>query len=175
MQNLLAQRKEIQRLEKEDLRRKGEEEQVERERGEEERERAVRDFEAGRGARSGEGDGEGRVRKRKAGFEIDEGEMRRGLLEERKRVRREIDEEKVYLPPSLIQPHIQSQKRKPNLTPTGRKTHPPLLLGPLPHALHLPPPLHIQTPKTASPLPRLLPNRHPSPISENPHHAHVLH
>lgn len=95
MQNLLAQRKEIQRLEKEEGRKRGEAEQVERDKEVEERERAVRDFEAGRGGGGGD---EGRGRKRKEGFELDEGEMRRGVLEERKRVRREIDEEKVGLP-----------------------------------------------------------------------------
>lgn len=104
MQNLLAQRKEIQRLEKEEGRKKGEAEQVERDKEVEERERAVRDFEAGRGAMNGAsggdlGEGEGKKRKRKEGFELDEGEMRRGVLEERKRARREIDEEKVCLPP----------------------------------------------------------------------------
>lgn len=96
VQNLLAQRKEIKRLEKEEGRKRGEAEQVEREKVEEERERAVRDFEAGRGAaRVVSEEEEGRKRKRGEGFELDEGEMRRGVLEERKRVRREIDEEKV--------------------------------------------------------------------------------
>lgn len=99
MQNLLAQRKEIKRLEKEEGRKWGEAEQVEREKVEEERERAVRDFEAGRGAaRVVGGEEKGRKRKRGEGFELDEGEMRMGVLEERKRVRREIDEEKVYPP-----------------------------------------------------------------------------
>lgn len=124
MQNLLAQRKEIQRLEKEEGRKRGEAEMVEREKEVEERERAVRDFEAGRGAVGGVsgggdgGDGEegGRKRKRGEGFELDEGEMRRGVLEERKRVRREIDEEKVCHPvsPLPIQLHIPPIQENPN-------------------------------------------------------------
>jgi len=112
VQNLLAQRKEIQRLEKEEGRKKGEAEQVEREKEVEERARAVRDFEAGRGAiGAGGGDlgeGEGKKRKRKEGFELDEGEMRRGVLEERKRARREIDEEKVCLARYPPRPFPQS-------------------------------------------------------------------
>lgn len=110
MQNLLAQRKEIQRLEKEEGRKRGEAEQVERDKEVEERERAVRDFEAGRGGGGGGGGDEGRGRKRKEGFELDEGEMRRGVLEERKRVRSEIDEEKVC--PPLNKNYIPNPTKK---------------------------------------------------------------
>jgi nitric oxide synthase-interacting protein len=113
VQNLLAQRKEIQRLEKEEGRKRGEAEQVERDKEVEERERAVRDFEAGRGGRRGVSGGEeeeGRKRKRKEGFELDEGEMRRGVLEERKRVRSEIDEEKVC--PPLNKNYIPNPTKK---------------------------------------------------------------
>ena len=102
--------------------------------------------------------------------------MRRVVLEERKRVRREIDEEKVCL--SLFPPPIQTtypippKRTQANTPPPGRQTNPPLLLGPLPHPLY---PLHPhQTPKTTPALPCLLPQRHPSAIPQNPRHGHFL-
>ena len=99
--NLLAQKKEIKRLEKEEQRRRKEDEELGRERNEEERERAVRDFEdtmmglEGKGKKGGHGDGvlEGRGIKRR--FELDEEEMRRGVVEERKKARTALEDEKV--------------------------------------------------------------------------------
>lgn len=101
MSNLLAQRKEIKRLEKEDERRRREEEELGRERTEEEKERAVKDFEEvmmglEKKKEGGGGDretGERRGVKRK--FELDEEEMLRNAKEERGRARKAIDEEKV--------------------------------------------------------------------------------
>ena len=109
MSNLLAQRKEIKRLEKEDERRRKEEKESERERGEEERERAVVEFErvmmGMEGAakkivnESGVGKEEdvvqngGRGVKRK--FELDEEEMLRNAKKERAKVRKAMDEERA--------------------------------------------------------------------------------
>ena len=106
--NLLAQRKEIKRLEKEEERRKTEDEEAERLREEEEREGVVRGFERtamgfdeeARKAREdgGQGGGNdkntaGRGAKRK--FAIDEEEMLRNAREDRAKVRKEMDDEKV--------------------------------------------------------------------------------
>lgn len=114
VENLLAQRKEIERIKKSEKQRlKEEEEQKEREREEAER-RAVEEFERvqqGLEARGVKGrvvgreggkvtveeeveEGEGGKRgKRK--FELDEGELRRVAQEEDRRVRAKISEEKV--------------------------------------------------------------------------------
>ena len=103
--NLLAQRKEIKRLEKEDERRRKEEEEGAKERGEEERLRAVYEFERtmmgleskkgsdGAETRDHEPHVAGKGVKRK--FELDEEEMLRTAKEERARARRALDEEEV--------------------------------------------------------------------------------
>lgn len=134
MSNLLAQRKEIKRLEKEDERRRKEEEEVERERGEEEKERAVVEFEKvmmgmeGGAKKSLNGSGAvkekeavqdgGRGTKRK--FELDEEEMLKNAREERAKARKAMDEEKVLLPLSICADDLQqlilhSQAAKPTL------------------------------------------------------------
>ena len=109
MSNLLAQRKEIKRLEKEDERRRKEEEEVERERTEEEKGRAILEFEkvmmgmeggAKKNAnRSGAGKEEEAVQNGERGtkrkFELDEEEMLKNSREERAKARKAMDEEKV--------------------------------------------------------------------------------
>jgi nitric oxide synthase-interacting protein len=115
MTNLLAQRKDIKRLEKAAERRRGEEEDQRNREDEEARQRAVAEFEAvqmglqvkhGAGSRvvgreggkivvEREDDavvGEARGKKRK--FEIDEEELKRIALEERSRAKVALDEEK---------------------------------------------------------------------------------
>ena len=100
--NLLAQRKEIKRLEKEDERRRQEDAELGRERTAEERERAIRDFEATmmglEGRKEGKGGAEVGQRGVKRKFELDEGEMLKNAMEERAKARRALDEEKVGLP-----------------------------------------------------------------------------
>lgn len=104
--NLLAQRKEIKRFEKENEKRQREVEDEARERGEEEKGRAIKDFEktmmgleGGRKkATNGGGDEEvesreGRGVKRK--FELDEAEMLQNAKDERAKARKALDEEKV--------------------------------------------------------------------------------
>ena len=109
MSNLLAQRKEIKRLEKEDARRRKEEEDEERVRGEEAKGRAVEEFERvmmgmeggvkkgdmekQSGTEEGAGKKDGRGVKRK--FELDEDEMLKNAMEERAKARKALDEEKV--------------------------------------------------------------------------------
>lgn len=107
--NLLAQRKEIKRLEKENAKRRAEIEEDDRERGQEEKERAVLEFEKTMMGMEGsnqkrkrevssdalvEPDAQGpRGSKRK--FRLDEEEILRNNQEERARVRDALDEEKV--------------------------------------------------------------------------------
>ncbi|KAL9120550.1 MAG: hypothetical protein Q9187_002896 [Circinaria calcarea] len=127
--NLLAQRKEIKRLQKEDERRRREEAENERERGEEEKGKAVEDFErvmmgleggvkkktnGDPVSREEEGVKEGRGVKRK--FELDEDELLRNAKEERARARKALDEEKASKPtlPSFW---------VPSLTPSSTNTH----------------------------------------------------
>ena len=106
--NLLAQRKEIKRLEREIEKGLKEAEDDERERGEEEEARAVLDFEKtmigledrGRkgsrnGSKEGTDSGEGNGVKRKRG--LDEDEMIKNARNERAKARKAIDEEKVRL------------------------------------------------------------------------------
>ena len=118
MSNLLAQRKEIKRLEKEDERRRKEEEEVERERADEEKERAVVEFEKvmmgmeggaekgvnGTGAGKEEEAVENGARGTKRKFELDEEEMLKNAREERAKARKAMDEEKVSPP---LSPSIQ--------------------------------------------------------------------
>lgn len=110
MNNLLAQRKEIKRLEKEDARRRKEEEEEARTRGEEEKGRTVEEFErvmmgmegavkkgpkenqVGMEDGAGKKDGQGTKRK----FELDEDEMLKNAVEERAKARKALDEEKVW-------------------------------------------------------------------------------
>ena len=109
MSNLLAQRKEIKRLEKEDARRRKKEEEGERTRGEEEKGRAVEEFErvmmgmeggvrksldknqATKEDREAVNDERGVKRK----FELDEDEMLKNAMEERAKARKSLDAEKV--------------------------------------------------------------------------------
>lgn len=106
--NLLAQRKEIKRLEKEQERQRREEEDEARERAEEEKERAVNEFEKvmmgleGGSAKKqisitekdiGEPVTESRGVKRK--FELNEEEMLKNAKEERSKARKALDDEKV--------------------------------------------------------------------------------
>ena len=104
--NLLAQRKEIKRLEKEDERRRQEHAELGRDRTAEERERAIRDFEATmmglEGRKAGTGGGEVGQRGTKRKFELDEAEMLKNAMEERAKARRALDEEKVCLSPQSI-------------------------------------------------------------------------
>lgn len=109
LSNLLAQRKEIKRLEKEDEKRRIEELEGEMERGEEERERAIVDFErvmmgleggtkklvaATSGGEEAELKRNGdKSMKRK--FELDEDEMLKNARAERVKARKLLDEEKV--------------------------------------------------------------------------------
>lgn len=109
MSNLLAQRKEIKRLEKEDARRRKEEEEAKKARGEEEKGRAVEEFErvimgmegaVKKGPNTNQAGSEvgaektgGRGVKRK--FELDEDEMLKNAMEERVKARKALDEEKV--------------------------------------------------------------------------------
>lgn len=109
MSNLLAQRKEIKRLEKEDEKRRMEELEGEIERGEEERERAIVDFERvmmgleGGIKKSVAATGGGETpelqrkgdRSLKRKFELDEDEMLKNAREERVKARKLLDEEKV--------------------------------------------------------------------------------
>ena len=106
--NLLSQRKEIKRLQKEDERRKAEIEDAERIREEEEKEGVMRGFERAalgfdepsRLARANEQSdatrNEGRnVKGVKRKFVLDDEEMSRNAREERAKIRKEIDEENV--------------------------------------------------------------------------------
>lgn len=105
MSNLLAQKKEIKRLEKEDERRRKEEAEQNVERGEEERGRAVEDFEkvmmglegvAGKNGRDGvQNDSVVESRGSKRKFELDEEEMLKNAKHERAKARKAIDDEKV--------------------------------------------------------------------------------
>ena len=108
MSNLLAQRKEIKRLEKEDERRRREEEENQRERGEEEKGRAVEEFEkVMMGLEGGpkkkvngsvvtkDEEEEREIRGVKRKFELDEEEMLKNARAERAKVRKALDEEKV--------------------------------------------------------------------------------
>lgn len=115
MSNLLAQRKEIKRLEKEDERRRKEEEEVARERADEEKERSVVEFEKvmmgmeggakkvlnGSAAGKEEEAIQNGERGTKRKFELDEEEMLRNAREERAKARKAMDEEKVL--PMLFQ------------------------------------------------------------------------
>lgn len=110
MSNLLAQRNEIKRLEKDELRRRKEEEDEEKARGEEEKEKSIEEFERVMmgmegtakkvanyftSADKGETEAKGqRGLKRK--FELDEDEMLKNAKAERAKARVDLDEEKVF-------------------------------------------------------------------------------
>ncbi|MCJ1354450.1 MAG: hypothetical protein MMC33_004439 [Icmadophila ericetorum] len=135
--NLLAQKKEMKRLEKEDERRRLEQEEEERQRGEEEKGRAVEDFEkVMMGLEGGDKkkkklngnptddslEKEGRGLKRK--FELDEEEMLKNAKEERAKARKVLDEEKsskASLPSFWV----------PSQTPTTSSTSHPTPQKPL--------------------------------------------
>ncbi|KAF2105910.1 hypothetical protein BDV96DRAFT_508714 [Lophiotrema nucula] len=159
MTNLLAQRKEIKRLEKANEVRKGDEEEQKAREDEEARLRAVEEFEAvqmglevkhGTGSkvvgREGgkivverEEEVEGK-RGAKRKFEIDEDELKRIATEERSRMRLELDEEKRaakgHLPsfwvPSETPESAQKSSEKMKQTPTCPASDPKK-----PHALSL--------------------------------------
>ncbi|KAI4219853.1 MAG: hypothetical protein LQ349_008242 [Xanthoria aureola] len=161
--NLLAQRKEIKRLEREDERRRREDEENEWGRAEEEKERSVREFEATMMGLEGSAqasqkkknnttpltadDGqhsEGRGTKRK--FELDEEQMLQNSKDERAKARKAIDEEKsskATLPsfwvPALTPSTSTSTSQKPSSTPA--KLH-PLCPGSSPTSTH---PLSLKT------------------------------
>ncbi|KAL9607838.1 MAG: hypothetical protein Q9167_007286 [Letrouitia subvulpina] len=130
--NLLAQRKEIKRLEKEEERRRKEEEDEAWERGEEEKERSIQEFEKtmmglegranGRGSESDFKYNSGRGAKRK--FELDEEEITRVAKDERAKARKALDEEKSKKPtlPSFW---------VPSLTPTTKTAAGPVKLNPV--------------------------------------------
>ncbi|MCJ1404308.1 hypothetical protein MMC11_007533 [Xylographa trunciseda] len=151
--NLLAQRKEIKRLEKEDEKRRREEEEEARERGNEEREKAVEDFEkvmmgleGGPSKRTaGQASGneeepvkEGRGVKRK--FELDEEEMLKNAKEERLKARKALDDEKSAKPslPSFWVPSLTPSSTHSKATKTI-KLHPfcPASSETSPHPLSL--------------------------------------
>lgn len=110
MSNLLAQRNEIKRLEKDESRRRKEEEEEDRARGEEEKEKSIEEFERVMmgmegttkkatntiaSTDNGEIKGESqRGVKRK--FELDEDEMLKNAKAERAKARVALDEEKVF-------------------------------------------------------------------------------
>lgn len=117
MSNLLAQRKEIKRLEKEDARRRKEDVEEEMERGEEEKGRAIVEFErvmmglegGGKknaidpvGSEQGELERKDRGVKRK--FVLDEEAMLNIARAERAKARKVLDEEKVRMQPSTNLP-----------------------------------------------------------------------
>lgn len=109
LNNLLAQRKEIKRLEKDDAKRRKEVEEEERERGQEEKERAVLEFEkvmmgmeGGNKKNQRETSNEGPVepdspeqRGIKRKFQLDAEEVLRNTKLDRAKARNAIDEEKV--------------------------------------------------------------------------------
>ena len=110
MSNLLAQRKEIKRIEKDDAKRRKEELEEEMERGEEEKGRAVVEFERvmmgleGGGKKSANtlGGEEGALERKDRGakrkFALDEDEMLNIARAERAKARKVLDEEKVRMP-----------------------------------------------------------------------------
>lgn len=111
MSNLLAQRKEIKRLEKEHENRQKEADEEQNERGEEERGRAVEEFERtmigleggaktkGKGARVDVPEAQ-QAKGVKRKFELDEDEMLKNAKEERSKARKAIDDEKVESNPT---------------------------------------------------------------------------
>lgn len=149
MSNLLAQRKEIKRLEKDEERRRKEELEGEMERGEEEKERAIIEFErvmmgleGGVKQQLGEavGDKDGVIewkgdRGSKRKFELDEEEILKNARAERAKARKVLDEEKVSKHsccPSVIgltDLWLQSSKPTlpsfwvPSLTPSSKTTN----------------------------------------------------
>ncbi|KAI4126987.1 MAG: hypothetical protein LQ338_003442 [Usnochroma carphineum] len=159
--NLLAQRKEIKRLEKEEGRRKREVEDEEKGKMEEEKERSVREFERtmmGLEGREGRSNGTtatttderrdievGRGVKRK--FELDEEEMVKNAKEERAKARKAIEDEKVIPYPLPLNPTnarlmMDTKSSKPTLpafwlpsltpsTDTNKASSTPLKLSPI--------------------------------------------
>lgn len=123
MNDLLAQRKEIKRLEKERELTRHDKEENEEKLAEEARERELREFEmvsTGLEERKRKRDTENQederqgnnnansddvLRKRRKGFELDEEEMRRIAKEERDKIRKKIEKERVRIySPSLHDP-----------------------------------------------------------------------
>lgn len=150
MSNILAQRQEIKRLEKEMERRKEDELEVEGREEEEVRERAVREFElvqlgieskvGGKGNKKIIGREGGNIQieedevhsdpakkgtKRK--FELDETELLRIAKEDRTKYRKELDDEKVL-------PNLSTLQTPSNNQPESRSPKSPVLLGPRPRS-----------------------------------------
>ncbi|KAL8829980.1 MAG: hypothetical protein Q9191_001705 [Dirinaria sp. TL-2023a] len=135
--NLLAQRKEIKRLEKDDERRRQEDAELGRERTAEERERAIRDFEATMmGLEGWKKEGRGGAaevvgqRGVKRNFELDEAEMLKNAVDERAKARKALDEEKASKPtlPSFWVPSLTPSTN--THTPSSTTTK-PLKLNPI--------------------------------------------
>ncbi|KAK8238528.1 hypothetical protein HDK90DRAFT_502879 [Phyllosticta capitalensis] len=129
--NLLAQRKEIARLEREHERREKEEVEERSRAEEEEQKQAVLDFEkvqmgleAKRRRGAEDGDGEAAVEERKRGtkrrFEVDEEEVMRAALEERTKARKALEEEQTQ---SLAAKQLPSFW-VPSQAPTAASTTP---------------------------------------------------
>ncbi|KAL8639475.1 MAG: hypothetical protein Q9228_003493 [Teloschistes exilis] len=157
--NLLAQRKEIKRLEKDDERRRREGEEQNREKAEEERERSVRDFEKtmmgmegtarktnGNAATHDPRDSEGRGVKRK--FELDAEEVLKNTKEERAKARKAIEDEKAAKPtlPAFWVPSLTPSTDSGKLSSASLKLS-PICPGSSPTATH---PLSLKTLVTIS-------------------------
>ncbi|KAL8992553.1 MAG: hypothetical protein Q9169_007008 [Polycauliona sp. 2 TL-2023] len=158
--NLLAQRKEIKRLEKDSERRRRENEENETGRAEEEKERSVREFEAtmmgleasntqatkskdhGRiGVADNRRDSEGRGVKRK--FELDEEQILQNTKDERVKARKAIDDEKASKAtlPSFWVPALTPSTSTTTTANPPKKLH-PLCPGSSPTSTH---PLSLKT------------------------------
>ena len=181
--NLLAQRKELKRLEKEDERRRKEEEEVEKEKGNEEKERAVKDFEkvmmglegGGKKPSNGSKQGadvvepliEGRGVKRK--FELDEEEMLKNAKEERAKARKALDDEKVFYPCYNLAYNFSADNHITKVL----ETNPSLLLDsisyPFGHEFN------PQNPKTIPPVSCLIQHKPAPPLPESPHLRRIQH
>ena len=171
---MLAQRKELKRLEKDFEKGLREAEDDQREKGEEEKARAVVDFEKtmmgleDRGRNSKQNDDRGATDTRegsgvKRKRELDEDQMLKNALEERAKARRAIDEEKVRLPVPLTSSRLTWML-------TGRRGQATLLLGPLPHPFNQERPLNLCSTKIEPPLPSLLASKQAPTLSEIAHH-----
>ncbi|KAL8801894.1 MAG: hypothetical protein Q9182_004183 [Xanthomendoza sp. 2 TL-2023] len=182
--NLLAQRKELLRLEKEDERRRKEDEENEGKRAEEERERSIREFEttmmglegkpaknSGTAVKEEERKDRGaRAVKRK--FELDEEQMLQNAKDERAKARKAIDDEnssKTTLP-SFWVPALTPSTLKPTQTPTPTKPHPicPGSTPSTPHPLTLKTliPITFSTPPSSDETQD--PNNNPKPLYHCP-------
>jgi nitric oxide synthase-interacting protein len=173
MENILSQRQEIKRLEREMEKGKDEEKEQEERDDEAARERAIRDFELvqmGLNVKNGannvivgreggkvlvEEQHEGAKKGVKRKFELDEEELLRIAKEERTKYKKELDDEKVCLFPSpLLYYSPDTNDDTESLSNTS-----PLILGPIPnprlHNSNECKPCDNQGPQTHSTLPIL--------------------